>query len=345
MGFLKRNIDVFAWNAYEAPGVDPSFICHHLNVNPSVVPKKQPHRRSSKDHSDAIKDKVFYPKWLVNTVMVKKKSGKWCVCVNFTDLNKACAKDPFPMSRIDQLVDAIMGHPWMSFLDVFQRYHQIPLALDNQERTSLVTPIGNYHYKVMSFGLKNAGATYQRMMTKLFEPQLRKNVEVYIDDMVVKSKLESEHVNDLESIFDILRRHKLRLNASKCSFSIRSGKLLGYMVTHRGIEVKHDQIKAINNLQPPWTLKEVQRLTGMTTALNRFIYRSADRCRPFFQLLNKWKGFEWTEERVLTFQQLKEYLSWPPIMSRPEVDEVLFAYIAVTFHAVSLVLIRVDSGV
>ena len=131
MGFLKRNIDVFAWNAYEAPGVDPSFICHHLNVNPSVVPKKQPHRRSSKDHSDAIKDEVFYPKWLVNTVMVKKKSGKWCVCVNFTDLNKACAKDPFLMSRIDQLVDAIMGHPWMSFLDVFQRYHQIPLALDD----------------------------------------------------------------------------------------------------------------------------------------------------------------------------------------------------------------------
>ena len=125
----------------------------------------------------------------------------------------------------------------MSFLDAFQGYHQIPLALDVQEKTTFVTPIGNYHYKVMPFGLKNAGSTYQRMMTKMFEPQLGKNIEVYIDDMVVKSKVVSEHVEDLTSIFGILREHKLHLNASKCSFGVSSGKFLGYMVTHRGIEV------------------------------------------------------------------------------------------------------------
>ena len=117
------------------------------------------------------------------------------------------------------------------------------------------------------------------------------------------------------------------------------------MVTHRGIEFKPDQIKAINSLQPPRNPNEVQKLTGMTAALNRFISRSADGCKPFFELLNKWKGFEWTKECVLAFQQLKEYMSWPPIMSRPEVDEVLFAYITVSSHAVNLVLIRVDSGV
>ena len=177
------------------------------------------------------------------------------------------------------------------------------------------------------------------MMTRMFEPQLGKNVEVYIDDMVVKSKLESEHVNDLGSIFHILRRHKLRLNASKCSFGVGLGKFLGYMVTHHEIEVNPDQIKAINNLKPPWNPKKVQKLTGMTATLNRFISRSVDRYRYFFQLLNKWKGFEWTEECALAFQQLKEYLSQPPIMSRLEVDEVLFAYIAVASYAVSLVLI------
>ena len=277
--------------------------------------------------------------------MVKKKTAKWRVCVDFTDLNKACPKDPFSMPRIDQLVDASIGHSRMSFLDAFQGYHQIPLALDNQERTAFVTPIGNYHYKVMPFGLKNAGATYQRMMAKMFKSQLEKNIEIYIDNMVVKSKVESEHVNDLGNIFAILRKRKLRLNASKCSFGVGFGKFLGYMVTHHGIKVNPDQIKAINNLQPPRNPKEVQRLIGMTVALNRFIFRSADRCRPFFQLLNKWKGFEWTEECVLAFQQLKEYLSWPPIMSSPEVDEVLFAYITVASHVVSLVLIRVDNGV
>ena len=115
---------------------------------------------------------------------------------------------------------------------------------------------------MMPFGLKNAGITYQRMMTKMFESQLGKNIELYIDNMVVKSKVESEHVNDLGNIFTILRKHKLRLNASKCSFSIGLGKFLGYMVTHCGIEVNPDQIKAINNLQPPRNPKEVQRLTG-----------------------------------------------------------------------------------
>ena len=231
----------------------------------------------------------------------------------------------------------------MSFLDAFQGYHQIPLALDDQEKTAFVTPIGNYHYKVMPFGLKNAGSTYQQMMTKMFEPQLGRNIEIYIDDMVVKSKVVFEHVGDLTSIFGILRKHRLRLNASKCSFDIGSGKFLGYMVTHRGIEVNPNQIKAINGLQAPRKPKEVQKLIGMIVALNRFISRSADRCRPFFLLLHKWKGFEWTEECAIAFQQRKEYLSRPPIMFSPEVDEVLFAYLAVASHVVSFVLIRVDS--
>ena len=157
--------------------------------------------------------------------------------------------------------------------------------------TAFVTPIGNYHYKAMPFGLKNAGSTYQRMITRMFEPQLGKSIEVYIDDMVVKSKVVSEHVGDLEDIFEILRKQKLRLNASKCSFGIGLGKFLGYMVTHRGIEINPDQIKAINSLKPPQNPKEVQKLTGMTAALNRFISRSTDRCRPYFLLMNKWKGF------------------------------------------------------
>ena len=184
--------------------MDSEFIYHHLNVNPLVVPKKQPPRRPSKEHVEAVRKEVaklkqagaikevFYSEWLANTVVVKKKSGKWRVFVDFTDLNKACPKDPFPMPKIDQLVDATVDHPRMSFLDAFQGYHQIPLALDDQEKTAFVTPIGNYHYKVMPFGLKNIGSTYQRRMTtRMFESILGKNIEFYIDDMVVKSKVVS----------------------------------------------------------------------------------------------------------------------------------------------------------
>ena len=293
-------------------------------------------------HVGAIKE-VFYLEWLANTVVVKKKNGKWRVCMDFTDLNKACPKDSFPMPRIDQLVDATASHPWMSFLDAFQGYHQIPLVLENQEKTAFVTPTGNYHYKVMPFGLKNACSTYQRMMTRMFEPQLGKNIEIYVDDMVVKSKMVAEHLGDLSDIFDVLRRHKLRLNASKCSFSVGSGKFLG-MVTHRGIEVNPDQIKAINDLKPPRNAKEVQKLIGMIAALNRFISRSADRCRPFYLLINKWKGFEWSEDCIAAFQQLKEYRLRPPIMFSPAADEVLYAYIAVAPHTMSLVLIQEDNG-
>ena len=134
---------MFAWDAYEAPRVDPNFICHHLNVNPSITPRRQPPRRPSKEYVEAVKNEVtklkqvgaikevFYPQWLANIVVVKKKTGKWRVCMDFTDLNKACPKDPFPIPRIDQLVNATVGHPRMSFLDAFQGYHQIPLTLDD----------------------------------------------------------------------------------------------------------------------------------------------------------------------------------------------------------------------
>ena len=141
--FLRDNVDIFAWDACEALGIDPDFICHHLNVNPFIIPRKQPPRCSSRDHYEAVKEEVtklkragaikevFYPEWLANTVVVKKKNGKWRVCVDFTNLNKACLKDPFPLPRIDQLVNATVGYSRMSFLNAFQGYHQIPLALND----------------------------------------------------------------------------------------------------------------------------------------------------------------------------------------------------------------------
>ena len=158
----------------------------------------------------------------------------------------------------------------------------MPLALDDQEKTAFLTPTGNYHYKVMPFRLKNAGSTYKRMMTGIFKSQLGKNIKVYIDDMVVKRKVEAKHLGDLRNIFEILRTHKLPLNTAKCSFSVDSGKFLGYMVTHHGIEVDPDQIRAIHDLLPPRNPKEVQKLTKTNAALNQFISWSTNKCRPFF---------------------------------------------------------------
>ena len=248
---------MFAWNLYEMPKVDPNFITHRLNVDPLVTPKKMETKEINKTTRGTVKEEVkklkqersvkevFFPEWLSNTVVVKKKIGKWRVCVNLTDLNGACLKDSFPVPKIDQLVNAIVKHQRMSFLDVFQGYHQIALTPKDREKTSFITPEGNYHYTVMPFGLKNIGATYQRMVIRMFKEQISEMVEVYIDDMVVKSRRNEEHVPNLVEIFKILRQHKLRLNADNCAFDVGSSKFLGYIITTQGIEVNPDQITAI----------------------------------------------------------------------------------------------------
>jgi ribonuclease HI len=355
--FLVSNVDVFAWDPYEVPGVDPNYIKHRLNTDPHSKPVQQKARRSAPVHAEAVQKEVEkllqagaireiqYPTWLSNTVVVKKKNGKWRVCVDFTNLNQACPKDPFPLPKIDQLVDATAGHDRMSFLDAFQGYHQIALSAEDREKTAFITPLGIYCYKVMPFGLKNADATYQRMVTKMFKDQIGKTMEIYIDDMVVKSRLSQDHLKDLTETFRVLRLHKLRLNASKCVFGVGSGKFLGFMVSHRGIEVNPDQIKVIQELKAPRTHKEVQRLTGMTAALSRFISRSADRCQPFFQLLKKSTTFKWDDKCVSAFEDLKRYLSSSLLLSNPTPGEPLFLYLAVSDRAVSAVLIRIKDTV
>ena len=140
---------------------------------------------------------VYYPGWLTNVVMVKKANGKWRMCVNFTDLNKACPKDSYPLPRIDQLVDTIMGHKLLSFMDAFSGYNQIRMDEANQKNTSFVTSQGLFYYKVMPFSLKNAGATYQRLVNHMFRSQIRRNVEVYVNDMLVKSQDEGKHLDNL----------------------------------------------------------------------------------------------------------------------------------------------------
>ena len=173
-------------------------------------------------------------------MVVKKKNGKRKVCIDFTDLNKACLKDPFPLPRIDQQVNSASGHAQLSFLNAFQGYDQIPMNVADQDKTAFITPRGTYCYKMMPFGLKNAGATYQRMVTKMFGHMIGRIMEVYIDDMLVKSLRKENHVADLLQVFNNLMESRLRLNASKCTFDVSSGKFLGHIVSRRGIEPNPD---------------------------------------------------------------------------------------------------------
>ena len=173
------------------------------------------------------------------------------MCVDFTDLNKTCPKDSYPLPRIDQLVDSTAGHKLLSFMDAFSGYNQIKMDEADQEKTSFVTSQGLFCYEVMPFGLKNAGAIYQRLVNHMFRPQIGRNVEVYVDDMLVKSLDEGKHPDDLQETFNTLRRYNIKLNPSKCAFGVASGKFLGFMVSHRRIEANPEKIKAILDMKSP----------------------------------------------------------------------------------------------
>nr|XP_016453476.1 PREDICTED: RNA-directed DNA polymerase homolog [Nicotiana tabacum] len=180
--------------------------------------------------------------------MVKKKNGKWWMCEDFPDLNKACPKDSFPLPHIDQLIDATAVHELLSFLDAYSVYNQILMEEEDHEKTTFITHRGTYCYKVMPFRLKNTGVTYQRLVTKMFKEQLGKMMEVYIDDMLVKSKRKEDHIDHLREEFGILRQYDMKLNNKKYAFGVASVKFLGFLVSQRGIEVNPDQIKAINGI-------------------------------------------------------------------------------------------------
>uniref|UniRef100_A0A2N9I556 RNA-directed DNA polymerase n=1 Tax=Fagus sylvatica TaxID=28930 RepID=A0A2N9I556_FAGSY len=289
--FLRENADIFAWSHADMPGIS-------TKRNAAIM------EEVDKLLKAGFIREVYYPKWLANVVMVKKSTGKWRMCVDFTDLNKACPKDSYPLPRIDQLVDSTAGHKLLSFMDAFSGYNQIQMAEEDQEKTAFITSRGLFYYKVMPFGLKNAGATYQRLVNKMFHDQIGRNVEVYVDDMLVKSKKDDNHLVDLKETFQALRRYNMKLNLAKCVFGVSSGKFLGFMVSQRGIEANPDKIKAILEMSPPKTVKEVQSLTGKAAALNRFVSRSTDKCLPFFKILRK--AFQWTEECQQAFEELKK---------------------------------------
>lgn len=232
---LRRNVGVFAWFSAELTSIRPEVAEHKLNVSPGarIVKQRKRHFGSKKDRvieeqvqallkSGHIRE-VHFPTWLSNVVLVPKPTGKWRMCVDFRDLNKACLKDCYPLPRIDQLVDSTIGYELLCFMDAYQGYHQIPLAEEDQDKVSFITSGRTYCYVVMPFGLKNAGATYQRLMDKIFKEQAGRNVEVYVDDILIKSKKSGHLIRDLEETFSTLKRCGMKLNPTKCTFGSQGG--------------------------------------------------------------------------------------------------------------------------
>jgi hypothetical protein len=252
-----------------------------------------------------------YPPWVANIVPVPKKDGKVRMCVDYRDLNRASPKDDFPLPHIDVLVDNTAQFSVYSFMDGFSGYNQIRMAPEDMEKTTFITPWGTFCYKVMPFGLKNAGATYQRAMVTLFHDMIHKEIECYVDDMIAKSRIEEEHLDNLQKLFEHLRKFKLRLNPNKCTFGVRTGKLLGFIVSERGIEVDPAKVKAIQEMPAPKTEREVRGFLGRLNYISRFISNLTATCEPLFKMLRKEQEVSWNDDCQKAFERIKEYLQEP----------------------------------
>jgi hypothetical protein len=257
------------------PNVPRELAEHSLDVSKTTKPVKQKLRRFAKDRKEVIRVEVLKllvvgfirecknPVWLVNPVLVPKKTGQWIMCIDYTDLNRHSPKDPFPLPRIDQVVDSTARSTLLCFLDCYSSYHHIALKVSDQDKTAFKTPNGIYCYLAMTFGLKNARATYQKVIQKCLESLIRKNVEAYADDVVVQTMNKDNLIADLAQTFANLRIYRWKLNLEKCIFDIPSGKLLGFMVSHRGIEANPTKVNAIRRMNRSTRKKDVMKLTGM----------------------------------------------------------------------------------
>jgi hypothetical protein len=213
------------------------------------------------------------------------------------------------------------------------------MAKDDRKHTAFVTVDGLYCYIVMPYGLLNALPTFARAMNITLGDLVRDIVEVYVDDIVVKTRESNSLLENLAQVFDKLRTTSTKLNPEKYVFGVSAGKLLGFLVSHRGIEANPDKIRAIEAMRPPARLKDVQRLTGSFAALSRFISRLAERALPFFKLMRGSGPFTWTEEVEQVFQEMKRYLTSLPVLVAPDPRETLFLYLAATTEVISMVLV------
>nr|GEU72701.1 reverse transcriptase domain-containing protein [Tanacetum cinerariifolium] len=301
---LQCNIDVFAWKPADMTGVPRHIAKHRLNIREGCPLVKQKRR-------------------------------------DLKDLNKACSKDGYPLPEIDWKVESFYGFPFKCFSDVYKGYHQIKMEKEDEEKTTFITSQGIFFYSNMPFGLRNAEATYQRLVDKAFYKQIGRNLEVYVDDLVIKSRTEDEIIRDIEETFKTLREINMKLNPKKCTFRVEEGMFLGYKVNNKGIKVCPNKVDAVLSLPSPKCLKDVQKLNGKLASLNMFLAKSAEKSLPFFKTLKKCtkkSDFYWIEEAKSAFKQMKQLIVKLPTLTAPKEKKELIVYLATAKEAVSAVL-------
>uniref|UniRef100_A0A2N9G179 Reverse transcriptase domain-containing protein n=1 Tax=Fagus sylvatica TaxID=28930 RepID=A0A2N9G179_FAGSY len=352
---LHEYKDVFAWDYHEMPGIDPGLVAHSLNVEPGTRPVVQPmrtfhtevegtnHTRSEETTSLLASLNQFSIHGGCQTLyLVKKKNGQIKCCVDFRNLNKACPKDEFPLPNMDLLIDSAAGHAMFSFMDGFSGYNQIRMSTRDAEKTAFRTPIGNFYYTVMPFGLKNVGATYQRTMTAMFHDMMHKEIEDYVDDIVVKSKRREDHLRILRKVFDRCRLYKLKMNPLKCAFGVSAGKFLGFLVHNRGIDVDPAKASAIATMKAPTSHKELKSFLGRLSYIKRFIPGLASVTAVFIPLMKKGVPFVWSTACQQAFEKIQLIMTKLPTVCAPIPGRPLRLYLASNNEAIGGLVAQED---
>jgi hypothetical protein len=299
IALLKEYSDYFARDYTEMPGLDRSIVKHRLFLKKGFQPFQQWARQMRTEVLEEVKKEIQkmleagfirpcrYAEWISSIVPVQKKDGRWWVCVDFRDLNRATPKDEYPMLVAETLINAAAGNKIPSFMDGNTGYNQIFMAPEDVHKTAFWVPgaVGLFEYVVMTFGLKNAGATYQRAMNYIYHDLIGKLVEIYIDNVVVKSTSIRGHLGDLRQVFEWTRRFRLKMNPKKCAFGVSAGQFLGFLVHERGIEISLKSQEVVRAMVPPTMKRELQLLIGKISFIRRFVSNLSGRIEPFMDLV------------------------------------------------------------
>ena len=355
--FFIRYKTAFAWTYSDLKGI-PAEVCEHkIVLEDDAKPVRQRQHRLNPKYSLMVKEELdkllevgfIYPvphsEWVSPIVMVPKKNGKIRICQDFRKLNAVTKKDYFPLPFTNTILDAVAGHKCYSFLDGFSGYNQVKIAKEDQLKTTFTTDWGTFAYKVMPFGLCNAPATFQRVMTQAFQDQLRLFMEIFLDDFCTFSTLK-DHLSCLSKCLDQCDKYGISLNSDKCTFGVPYGKLLGHIVSLAGIATDPDKVRLILALARPDTVSGVRGFVGHVSYYRRFILLFALICLPLTKLLKKpppdGSSPVWTKECAVAFEELKRRLATAPILITPCWDKEFQVYVDASNVAIGAVLSQKD---
>jgi hypothetical protein len=337
------------------PGLSRDLVEHRLPVKAGFRPFKQHARRYNPLMYDRIKEEIDrllkanfirscrYAEWISNIVpMEKKGSSKIRVCIDFRNLNRATPKDDYPMPIADMLITDASGHKILSFLDGNTGYNQFFMAEEDMYKTAFRCPgfVGLFEWVVMTFGLKNTDATYQKAINLIFHELLGIIVEVDIDDIVVESASLDSHLADLRLAFEKMRQYGLKMNPLKCDFGVSAGKFLGFIIQEHGIEVDPKRIESMKKVKAPTCKKELQSFFGKVNYLTRFISNFSGRMKAFTPILRLKNDVEfiWGAEQQAAFEEIKEYLSTPPVLKASQSGVPFQLYVAAENDVIGAIL-------